>query len=333
MSGRFRVPRSSMLVRFPNNMMNFPTNNRYGEWIYQPVWRGQPFPVDRRGIPLIGNIESVTDKLCKHCGITVPDFVHHQCRAINAVCYRCKFRGHFSRMCENNEKPSHVKKTKSKSKVKRDQKRMKDFIDRKRNSASPVSELPFQEIEDAEISTQFGEYREQCIKDHLAKSKHEIRKLQSEKVTLKSENSQLKNLNDILNNELCSLKIKIENISADHHQINILQNQIEELKSQHENAVYKLKTKMSNLETKAKSLQCIDFFDSKCVDCKHHIQKLREDNSSYRLDVQRLEYELSLLESNNGPNCNRAPERSTCIRRARRSRPFDPSKSRGRYAR
>lgn len=88
---------------------------------------------------------------CKRCGLT------HQlghCHAWNVKCSRCRWNGHYARMCTMKAIP----KEKSNRTKQRDYSRMTTFIRRK-----ALESFPFHGLDNDELSTCFDKY--QCMKD------------------------------------------------------------------------------------------------------------------------------------------------------------------------
>lgn len=219
-------------------------------------------------------------------------------------------------MCKYNSQPGSTgctgSKRKSKSKLKRDADRMQKFVEKKKAIAM---DFPFADLNDAEFTVIACVSKEEINGDNIRTLKTANKKLTEEKYRLKCENESIQTTleeHQIIITEMKDIYLK----------------KIDELKSQLEKAKdfatkfgkenYELKKMIHNTYT--------DFSDINCIKCKDEIQKLREDNSNYRLDIKRLEHELSVQNKTN----HRRPERSPpCVGHARRSRSFNHARSRG----
>lgn len=79
--------------------------------------------------------------MCKFCGKTVYHEAHFEiCTAKRSFCYHCRQFGHYARMCRFHGNPP-TKKVKSKSKLRRDAERLKQFKERKSMREFPCYEL------------------------------------------------------------------------------------------------------------------------------------------------------------------------------------------------
>ncbi|CAG2239009.1 unnamed protein product [Mytilus edulis] len=168
-----------------------------GHWNYQPCRNGHPFPMRKADT-------------CKYCGKTLDVFTYHRCYAVNAYCYKCRHPGHFARMCsfhvKSCENPKPKKKSKSKSKIQRDCERMRKFIEKKQ-----MSQFPFQELEDKELSAFTCSTQDESVKQQLNKLKASHQNSLKEIALLKFENSKLDTVvkdNVILRNNLDKVNLE-----------------------------------------------------------------------------------------------------------------------------
>lgn len=279
-----------------------------GHWNDQPYINGLPF-----------RTKLTVECLCKYCGKTVSNFHFHRCSALNAICYRCKSKNHFARMCRfHNPSPVEVRRTKSKSKLKRDNERMKQFIEQKQNSL-----FPFSGLEDCEVSALSVDSKEELLKEQIAKLKVTNRKFQDEISEVKSENSKLKTRTENEDRLQKALTESLKRGLEDCHYIDKLESDIKYLRTEIDRIAVSFnqqRQEVERLKEKCNSLQCINFKDAKCTNCQHTIQNLKLENSNYKMDIQYLVYELS-------KNQKKEPDRrQNQSFSARRSRPFNPTR-------
>ena len=287
-------------------MFTWRSSNFYNRcWNQQLNENGSPFPPNHFRV----------DLLCKNCGKSVNNWTFHKCAAKTSFCYKCKFHGHFRKVCDFHEKPQNgtsVVKKKSRSRILRDMQRMQEFRQRK-----SMTVFPFSGIEDGEflsinsyiqkgIDTQSSnKIRELLIENKNLKKKIEILentenksvdKLESEIKKLKSEYESLRVVYDLI-------YVRCHNLQQENLELQAEKTKMEEEKEKISEYIYKEK------ETLKRQLAFEESNYSQLQEKFHYTQHDLWDKEAQMEElnnlVESLNYEISCLNSGNQrPNYN-----------------------------